>query len=146
MVRPRLYSSRLRWIQRDFPDRGGDGATKIVFLATEVDTVRVSRPRRRGRYFPEQGGDGATKIVFLATRWIRFDFPDQGGEGATFQNEVEMARPILFFSRLRWMQCDFPDRGGDGATKIIFLATEVDTARLSRPRWRRRVQDYIHRD
>ena len=109
-MRPKLYSSRLRWIRRDFPDRGGDGATKIVFLATEVDLVQRFRPRRR-----------------------RLNFPDQYGDGATFQTEVETVRPKLYSSRLRWIRRDFPDRGGDDATNILFLATEVDTVQLSRP-------------
>ena len=152
-ARPIFYSSRLRWIRcnfpdqcgdgrlfrpmrrrRDFSDRGGNGATKIMFLAIEVDTVRLSRPG-----------------------WRRRAFSDQGGDGATYQTEVETARPRLYSSRLRWIRCSFPDqcgdgrlfrpmrrrrdfsdRGGNGATKFMFLAIEVDTVRISRPGWRLR--------
>ena len=53
----------------------------------------------------------------------------------------EMARPNLAISRLsrtRWRRRDFSDQHGDGTTlKKFFRAfsTEVETARLSRPRW-----------
>ena len=83
-----------------------------------------------------------------------------------YRAEAEVARPkhrdsYLVLRRRR----DFPDRGGDGATNILFLATEVDTvqlsrpmrgratfqtnaeaARLFRPRWKRRNQDYVPRN
>ena len=109
----RLFRERRR--RRDFPDGGGGGATKIIFLAAEVDTVQFSRPSRRRRdqeIFPRY----------------------QGGDRATFRTNAETAR--LF--RLRRRRHDFPDKAGDGATKIIFLAVEVDTVQLSRTKWRRR--------
>ena len=100
--------SRTRRRRRDFPDRDGDdGATKIIFLTTEVDTVQLSRPRRRRRYFPDHRGDGATRNSFLATK-------------------AETAR----LSRPRRRRSDFPDRGGDGATRKNFFANVVDAARL----------------
>ena len=52
--------SRPRRRRRDFPDRGGDDATKNNFIATVVEAARLSRSEWRRRDFPEQGGDGAT--------------------------------------------------------------------------------------
>ena len=103
-------TARLRkW--RDSKGNGANGlasATKMCTFktfATEVDTARLCRPKRRWR-----------------------DFSDQGGDGATFQTEVETARPILFSSRLRWIRRDFPDRGGDSAS----FQTKAERALLSR--------------
>ena len=64
-------------MRRDFPDRGGDGATKNQFLAAKAETTRLYRPRWRRRDFLDQQGDGATfKKGFQG-------FRDQGGYGAT---------------------------------------------------------------
>ena len=110
--------------RRDFRDHGGYGATglasatkKCYFntFATEVETARLSRPRRRWR----------DQESFHR---------DQGGDDATFQTKAETARPF----RSRRRRRNFSNRGGDGATKIIFLMTEVDTVQLSRQRRRRR--------
>ena len=89
--RARLFRPMRR--RRDFPDGGGDGATKIIFLANEVDTVRLSIPM-----------------------WRRRDFSDQGGEGYTFQTIAETARPRNHSSLSRRRRRDFPEQGGDGAT------------------------------
>ena len=43
---------RLQRRRRDFSDRGRDGATKIIFLAIEVETVRFFRLKRRRSDFP----------------------------------------------------------------------------------------------
>ena len=136
------------------PCVSGNGATKPSYFQTfqnKMETARLSRPTWRRRNlkkvfqgFLDPGGYGATQETVRPQ--VFQGFRDRGGDGATFQTEVEMARPELSSSRLRWIQCDFPDRGGDGATKIIFLATEVDTARLSRPKWRRRDQNCVPRD
>ena len=74
---------RPRWTRRDFPDRGGDGATKKQFFGTVgsgsgatfafgVETARLSRARRRRR-----------------------DFSDQCRECAIFQTIAETARPRI---------------------------------------------------
>ena len=55
MRQPRPWCMR-----RDFPDRGGDGATKNQFLAAKAETTRLSTPKRRRRDFTDQDGDGAT--------------------------------------------------------------------------------------
>ena len=139
------------------PCESGNGVTGVTkpscfqTFQNKIKTARLSRPTWRRRNlkkvfqgFLDPGGYGATRETVRPQ--VFQGFRDRGGDGATFQTEVEMARPELSSSRLRWIQCDFPDWGGDGATKIIFLATEVDTARLSRPKWRRRDQNSIPRD
>ena len=80
-------------------------------FATEVETARLCRPKRR-----------------------RCDFLDQGGDGATFQTEVETARPRNHSSLPKRRRHDFSDQGGDGAT----FQTNAETARLFRPMRRRR--------
>ena len=123
-------------LRRDFPDRDGDGATfqanietawlekKFRAFATEVKTARLS-----------QGGYGAT-----FPRWIRRD----SGNGATQKATTRSTRPELpkialsRLLRLRWRRRDLQDRGGDGMTKNHFIATVVETARLSCSEWRRR--------
>ena len=78
--------------RNNFPDQGGDGATKRHFLAafeTELETTRLSRPKQRGR-----------------------DFPDQDGNGSTFQTKAKTARPRNNSSqpsRPSWRRRDFPD-------------------------------------
>ena len=114
--------SRTRRRRRNFPDRGGDRATKnqfrarffrqsrrrrdqkfflatkIMFLTTEVDTVQLSRPRRRRRDFSEQGQEGAPSRPSRRRRDQEFIPRDQGGDGATFQTKAETKR----LSRPRW--------------------------------------------
>ena len=69
-------------------------------FAIEVETARLSRPRRRRR-----------------------DFSDQDGYGATFQTEADTARLRNNSMRPWWMRRDFsnqsgdnPDHGAQGAT------------------------------
>ena len=158
-TRHRKNSSRPRWIRRDFPyqggygitfeteaetarfslpgcrrhhfpDRGGDGATKKVFLCdrggygaalaisvdmahTKVDTAQLSRPRRRRR-----NQESISR--------------DQGGDAASFQTKSEMARLLRTGRRGRY----FPDQAKTAQSRI--LATKVETPRLSRlsRKWR----------
>ena len=130
--------SRPRWRRRDFRDQDGYGATQetarlkrgrrdrpgqrdqnalFKTFATEVETARLSRPRRRRRdqepFHRDLSGSGA-------------NFRVQSGDGATFQAKAETAR--LFRPRRR--RRNFTDRGGDGATKKQFFATVVNAARL----------------
>ena len=119
----KVDTARLRK-RRDSKGNGVTGlasATKMCTFktfATEMETERLCRPKRRRR-----------------------DFSDQCGDGATFQTEVETARPRLYSSRLRWIRCDFPDQGGDGAT----FQTKAERALFSRPSRRRRDQEVISR-
>ena len=131
--------SRTRRRRHDFPDRGGDGATKKQFLVTKEETTRFFRPKRRRRDFLDQDGDGAIfqtdvetarpKLYSSRLRCIRCDFSDQCGEGATFQTIAETARPRSHSSRPRRRRRDFPDQGGDGAT----FQTTAETEWFSRP-------------
>ena len=95
-ARQKIARSRLslpRWRRRDYPDRGGDNATKNQLFVTVVEAARCSR-----------------------SEWKRRDFPDQGGGGAAFQDKAEAAR----LSRTRRRRCDqehiLRDRRGSGAT------------------------------
>ena len=45
--------------QRDFPVQIGDSASIKLFLTTDVNRERFSRPKRTRRDFSDQGGDGA---------------------------------------------------------------------------------------
>ena len=82
--------------RREFPDRGGDDATKNHFLATKAGTARLSKPRRRRRGFSDQGRDGAnfqtraetTRPIITSSRPLRRRRanPDQSADGETFQN------------------------------------------------------------
>ena len=120
-----------RWIRRNFPDQGGDGATKNQILATKAETPRLSRPRRKWRDSSEQGGEGATFQTNAETAlprkisprplWIRGDPSYQGGDGLTFQTKTESAH----FFKPKGRCHDFPDRDKYGASKKVSL----------RPRW-----------
>ena len=100
-----------RWIRRNFPDQGGDGATKNQILATKAETPRLSRPRRKWRDSSEQGGEGATFQTNAETAlprkisprplWIRGDPSYQGGDGLTFQTKTESAH----FFKPKKMRC-----------------------------------------
>ena len=141
--------SKPRRRRRDFSDQGGDGA----IFQTKADTARLFRPMRRRRdqrtILSERGGCGATLAIraempktkadtarLFRTRRRRRDFPAQGGDSATFATKVDT-------TRLRKRH----DSKSNGATCLASVtkncnfktfATEVDTALLSRPRWRRR--------
>ena len=104
--------------RRDSKGNGATGLTSATKMcafktfATEVETARLCRPKRRRRDFSDQGGDGAifqnevetarTKNHSSLPRRRRRIFPHQGGDGATFQT----------MRRRR----DFSDQCGDGAT------------------------------
>ena len=72
--------SRPRWRQRDFPDRGGGGATNNHFIATVKEAARLSR-----------------------SEWRRRDFPEEGRDGAIFQAKAESARLSSTRRRRRWI-------------------------------------------
>ena len=106
-ARPGNHSLRPRWIRRDFPYQGGDGLT----FQTKTESAHFFKPKGRCRDFPDRDKYGATKKSSLRPRWI---------------HSIPGCR-----------RHHFPEQGGDGATKKMFLATAVDTARLSIPGWRR---------
>ena len=143
-----------RWIRRNFPDQGGDGATKnqggaAAFFQTKAEMARLFRTGRGGRYFPDQRGDGATKKNFPATAvdtarpfipgWRRPEFPEQDRIGAFFQTKREMHQ----FSRPRQIR---RDQESILAPAVDTFHTRVETASLSRTRRRRRDQENIPRN
>ena len=136
---------------------GMTGATKpsqFQTLQTEMETARISRPRRRRgdqeRNIRDRGGcdrDRSRLIKkfsgILRPRWLRRDSKSSGATGLvsainkctfkTFATVLETAR----LSRPRRRRRKFPDQHGDVATnKKIFrdFATEVVTARLKKQR------------
>ena len=131
--------------RRDSKGNGATGLTSATKMcafktfATEVETARLCRPKRRRRDFSDQGGDGAifqnevetarTKNHSSLPRRRRRIFPHQGGDGATFQT----------MRRRR----DFSDQCGDGAT--FQTKTVTGGGGLSRTRWRWRDQEIIPR-
>ena len=117
LSRPKLRRcDQKKNISCGFRDRGGNGSTLatkaetadqektfIMVSATEVETVRLSRPKRVQRGFGDRGVDGATFATKAATAWLfwprrrRLNFPEQGGDGGTTLTKSETAR----FSRSR---------------------------------------------
>ena len=55
--------------RRDYPDRGGDGATKNQFLGTKAETTRLSRPKRR-RYAQTFAAHSAIHIQNFQTQTL----------------------------------------------------------------------------
>ena len=118
-----------RWIRREFPDQGGEGATKKKVLATALDTARLSIPGWRRHDFPDQGG----VVQFFRPRRKRRDLPDRGGNSATKTKFLATAMDTARHSIPGCRRHHFPDRGGDDAT----FHTRVQTASFSRT-WPRR--------
>ena len=165
----RLYKPGCR--RHRFPDQGGDGATKKMFLATAVDTARLWRsewiwpiPRWIRRNFPDQGGDCATKNQILATKaeTLRLSRPrrkwrdssEQGGEGATFQTNAETALPRKISPRPLWIpaatRCDpfipgwrRPDFPDQDRIGAFFQTKKNEMPQISRPIRIRRDQESI---
>ena len=61
---------RPRWRQGDFPDRGGDCATKNQFIAKVVEAAWFLRSEWRRRDVLDQGGDSATFQIKAETAWL----------------------------------------------------------------------------
>ena len=108
--------------RRGFPDQGRICTTKRQFLAifaTNVETARLSRPRRRRRVqetirpdLREQGSDDG-------------DFLDLGGDSTKFRPRPRWRDPekssFKFWTELKC--CNYRYQGGDGSG----IATEVET-------------------
>ena len=108
-----------------FPDFQENSA---AIFATKAETARQARLRkwrnRLGQTHHFQTFQEKISSGFRARpRRRRRDFRNQGGDGRTFATKVETARPIKnlllsYFSK--------------------FSHCQIETARLSRPKWRRR--------
>ena len=116
-------------------------------VATIATVAEVARPKHRDSYlvcpdsrdqelpFPDFR-DRKTKARLSRPRRI---WRDPAAQEMAWPARLNLA--ISRLSRTRWKRRNFPDQHGDGATlKKFFRAfsTEVETARLSRPRWIRR--------
>ena len=151
LSRPTWRRRDLKKVFQGFRDRGEDGAiqetarlkngdsgngatgpasaTKMCTFktfATEVETARISSPRRRRRdqesFHGDRSGSGASLAFrvetarFSTPRRRRRDFSDQGGDGATFYTEAETARLRNNSLRPWWMRRGFNNQSAKDGT------------------------------
>ena len=108
------------------PDFRGNIATLLRYVQnfpSKICHFQTFATEKCGRIFHDPGWDGANIATHETARPAR----------------PNTALPRL--SRPRRIRCDFRDQGGGGAIKKIFLAdfaTDVETARLWQPTWKRR--------
>ena len=139
---------------------GLTGATKPSYFQTfqnKMETARLSTPTWRRRDckkvlqgFLDRGGDGATFATMVDTARLR-KRRDSKGNGATgLASATEMCTFKTFATEVETARLCRPKRRrrdfSDHCGDGTTFQTKAETARLSRPSWRQRDQDYIPRD